>query len=38
MRRVASVEANAAVSDGRRLSPALRAELARHAWVRNFYP
>jgi aryl-alcohol dehydrogenase-like predicted oxidoreductase len=38
MRRVSSVEANAAVSDGRALSPALRAELARHAWVRNFYP
>ena len=38
MRRVASVEANAAVSDGRRLSAALRAELARHAWARNFYP
>ena len=37
-RRVASVEANVAVSDGRRLSPALRAELARHAWARNFYP
>jgi aryl-alcohol dehydrogenase-like predicted oxidoreductase len=38
MRRVASVEANAAVSDGRRLSPATRAELKRHAWPRNFYP
>jgi aryl-alcohol dehydrogenase-like predicted oxidoreductase len=38
MRRVQSVEANAAVSDGRRLSPALRAELKKHAWTRNFYP
>jgi aryl-alcohol dehydrogenase-like predicted oxidoreductase len=37
MRRPASVEANAAVSDGRRLSPAMRAELKRHAWPRNFY-
>jgi aryl-alcohol dehydrogenase-like predicted oxidoreductase len=38
MRRLSSVEANVAVSDGRRLSPALLAELARHAWPRNFYP
>jgi aryl-alcohol dehydrogenase-like predicted oxidoreductase len=38
MRRVASVEANAAVSDGRVLSPALRAEIKKHAWPRNFYP
>jgi aryl-alcohol dehydrogenase-like predicted oxidoreductase len=37
MRRVASVESNVAVSDGRRLSPALRAELRRHAWTRDFY-
>ena len=37
MRRVVSVEANAAAGDGRRLGPALRAELARHAWPRNFY-
>jgi aryl-alcohol dehydrogenase-like predicted oxidoreductase len=37
MRRVASVEANAAVSDGRRLSPALRERLRGHAWPRNFY-
>jgi aryl-alcohol dehydrogenase-like predicted oxidoreductase len=37
MRRVASVEANAAVSDGRRLSPALLGRLAAHAWPRNFY-
>lgn len=38
MRRKATVEANVAVSDGRRLSPGLLAELARHAWPRNFYP
>jgi aryl-alcohol dehydrogenase-like predicted oxidoreductase len=38
MRRVESVEANVAVSDGRSLSPPLRAELRRHAWPRNFYP
>jgi aryl-alcohol dehydrogenase-like predicted oxidoreductase len=37
MRRIASVEANAAVSDGRRLSPALRERLRAHAWPRNFY-
>ena len=37
MRRLASVEANAAVSDGRRLSPALRERLRGHAWPRNFY-
>jgi aryl-alcohol dehydrogenase-like predicted oxidoreductase len=37
MRRIATVEANAAVSDGRRLSPGLRATLKQHAWVRNFY-
>jgi aryl-alcohol dehydrogenase-like predicted oxidoreductase len=37
MRRVESVEANVAVSDGRSLSPTLRAELRRHAWPRNFY-
>jgi aryl-alcohol dehydrogenase-like predicted oxidoreductase len=37
MRRVATVEANAAVSDGRRLSPALRETLRSHAWTRNFY-
>jgi aryl-alcohol dehydrogenase-like predicted oxidoreductase len=37
MRRLATVDANVAVADGRALSPALRAELARHAWPRNFY-
>jgi len=37
MRRVASVEANAAVSDGRRLSAGLLAKLRAHAWPRNFY-
>lgn len=37
MRRLASVEANCGVSDGRRLSPRLLDELARHAWPRNFY-
>jgi aryl-alcohol dehydrogenase-like predicted oxidoreductase len=38
MRRVATVEQNAAVSDGRRLSAGLRATLKEHAWARNFYP
>ncbi|MBI3931810.1 MAG: aldo/keto reductase [Acidobacteria bacterium] len=37
MRRVATVEANCAVADGRRLSPALRQALKAHAWNRNFY-
>jgi aryl-alcohol dehydrogenase-like predicted oxidoreductase len=37
MRRLASVEANVAVSDGRRLTPEMRAALRQHAWSRNFY-
>jgi hypothetical protein len=37
MRRRATVEANAAVSDGRRLSAGLRERLRAHAWPRNFY-
>jgi aryl-alcohol dehydrogenase-like predicted oxidoreductase len=37
MRRMATVDANVAVADGRRLSPALLTELAKHAWPRNFY-
>jgi aryl-alcohol dehydrogenase-like predicted oxidoreductase len=37
MRRIASVEANAAAGDGRRLSKRLLEELGRHAWPRNFY-
>ena len=37
MRRLSSVEANVAVSDGRRLSPEIRAKLKGHAWPRNFY-
>jgi aryl-alcohol dehydrogenase-like predicted oxidoreductase len=37
MRRLSSVEANVAVSDGRRLSPEMRAKLKGHAWPRNFY-
>jgi aryl-alcohol dehydrogenase-like predicted oxidoreductase len=37
MRRVATVEASASVSDGRRLSPELLARLKSHAWPRNFY-
>ena len=38
MRRAPTVDANVAAADGRRLSPPLMAELARHAWPRNFYP
>jgi aryl-alcohol dehydrogenase-like predicted oxidoreductase len=37
MRRITSVEANAAAGDGRRLSRRLLEELGRHAWPRNFY-
>ncbi|SDQ04822.1 aldo/keto reductase [Quadrisphaera sp. DSM 44207] len=37
MRSVRNVERNAAVSDGRPLSPEQRAVLARHRWERNFY-
>jgi aryl-alcohol dehydrogenase-like predicted oxidoreductase len=37
MRRLATVDANVAVADGRRLSPGLLAELAKHAWPRSFY-
>jgi aryl-alcohol dehydrogenase-like predicted oxidoreductase len=37
MRRTTSVEANAAVSDGRALSPDLLAELREQAWPRNYY-
>jgi aryl-alcohol dehydrogenase-like predicted oxidoreductase len=38
MRSLSSVEANVAVSDGRRLSEGLLASLREHAWARNFYP
>jgi aryl-alcohol dehydrogenase-like predicted oxidoreductase len=37
MRRAATVEANTAVSDGRRLSPEMRERLRAQAWPRNFY-
>jgi aryl-alcohol dehydrogenase-like predicted oxidoreductase len=37
MRRPEHAKANAAVSDGRALSPALLAHLASHAWDRNWY-
>jgi aryl-alcohol dehydrogenase-like predicted oxidoreductase len=37
MRRPSRVEENAAVSDGRLLSPAVLARLKEHAWPRNFY-
>lgn len=36
-RKVKNVEANAAVSDGRKLSKELLEELKKHAWERNFY-
>lgn len=37
MRSAARVETNAPFGDGRRLSPALLARLASHAWPKNFY-
>jgi aryl-alcohol dehydrogenase-like predicted oxidoreductase len=37
MRTVAHAEMNAAVSDGKKLSGKLLAELRTHRWVRNFY-
>ena len=36
-RKVKYVDANAAVSDGRKLSPQLMEALKKHAWERNFY-
>lgn len=37
MRKPEYVEANTAISDGRRLSAGLMAELKKHSWERNFY-
>jgi len=37
MRRAANARANAAVSDGRALSPALLRRLESHAWEKNWY-
>lgn len=37
MRTTTNADRNCAVSDGRRLSPALIAQLRAHAWQRNFY-
>lgn len=37
MRNRTNVERNCAVSDGRRLSPGLLAQLREHEWRRNFY-
>ena len=37
MRRPAHAAANAAVSDGRRLTPALVTALQTHAWTKNWY-
>jgi aryl-alcohol dehydrogenase-like predicted oxidoreductase len=38
IRRVKTAEANALVSDGRKLSPKLMEELEKYVWERNFYP
>ena len=37
MRTAEHARANCAVSDGRRLTPALLAELKEHRWERNYY-
>ncbi len=37
MRTMRNVEANTAVSDGRRLSSSLKEKMRAHAWARNFY-
>jgi aryl-alcohol dehydrogenase-like predicted oxidoreductase len=37
MRRPEHARANAAVSDGRRLTPALLTRLKSHAWSKNWY-
>jgi aryl-alcohol dehydrogenase-like predicted oxidoreductase len=37
MRSIRNVEANCDISDGRKLSPELIAELRKHRWERNFY-
>lgn len=37
MRKTKNVEANVAVSDGRKLSPQLMDTLKQHVWERNFY-
>lgn len=38
MRRIKNVEANTAISDGKKLSTSLMRKLRQHAWERNFYP
>ena len=38
MRKLKNVEANIAVSDSKKLSGELLAELKKHSWERNFYP
>jgi hypothetical protein len=37
MRKIANVEANTSVSDGRRLTPSMRTSLRGHVWRRDFY-
>jgi aryl-alcohol dehydrogenase-like predicted oxidoreductase len=37
MRKMKNLEANIAVSDGRKLSADLMQELKNHVWERNFY-
>jgi hypothetical protein len=37
MRSISNVEANCLLSDGRKLSESLIAELRNHKWERDFY-
>ncbi len=37
MRKVAHVDLNTAISDGKKLPEELLSELKKHAWERNFY-
>lgn len=38
MRKLKNVDANVAISDGRKLSLSFLNELKKHSWERNFYP
>lgn len=38
MRKRKNIDANIAISDGRKLSTSLIEELEKHTWERNFYP
>jgi len=37
-RKMKNLDANIAISDGRKLSDEILEELKKHSWERNFYP